>query len=230
MQIEHKKEWLFGMITRRMVVTKRVALDGRNCAKCGLNTTEIVAKTGYADFGGIALCPLDKEIEVSCYDCGHTLKEQEFSDKDRELSVHLKNKARHPWYRFTAPYIPIALLLITSIILAQRSIDKNRLNNPELYDVYVIYNHDLLSQYPYTLWRVVTVDTDSLWITTNTYSYEEPPDIMHPLDQFYDSMFWMSRQKTMQLYKEGTIVSIARDLHPRGEVFERLNMPAPRGY
>ncbi|GAB5524546.1 MAG: hypothetical protein Roseis2KO_24180 [Roseivirga sp.] len=230
MQPAHKKEWLFGMITRRTRVTKIVGLDDHNCGECGLNTTEIVVKSGYADFGGIPLFPVDKEIEVYCYACESTVKEQDFSEVNRQLSTHLKNKVRHPWFSFIAPYAMIVILLITSIVLTQRSIYKNRLKAPELYDVYVIYNHEPLSEYPYTLWRVVTVDTDSLWITTNTYSYDKPPTIMHPLDQFYDSMFWMSRQKTMELYKEGTIVSVERDLHPRGEVFERLNMPDSQGY
>ncbi len=230
MQTEYKKEWFFGMITRRTTINKRVSLEGRNCTNCGLNTTEIVVKSGFADFGGIALCPLDKEIEVHCYACEHTVREQDFPDIDRELSIHLKEKVKHPWFRFVAPYLPVLVLLIASIVLAKRSFYKNRINNPELYDVYVIDNKDFSSEYQYTLWRVVTVDTDSLWITTNTYSYEKPPTIMHPLDQFYDSMFWMSRQKTMELYKEGTIVSVERELHPRGEVFERLNMPDPSGY
>lgn len=192
---------------------KSTAFPGNKCANCHSKTTQLHVVSTYFHIYFIPVIPIRKELKISCTSCSYVADPQEVSDDFLDISRNLKAKVRSPIYMY---FGILCLSLLIGYCSWQNAGIPNEyidmVNKPAVNDIYTTHNADVRDGYPYSLWKVVDVNGNSISIVSNVLYYSRPPQKFRPDDGFRKSSFVYHKDSIMALLFSEHITSMQRGL------------------
>ncbi len=200
---------------------KEAPFNGHQCTNCGHESTHIVVYGSYFHIFWIPLFPYRKSLKIICDNCQHASKPKEVSEEVRSLAKQLKSKVNFPLYMFSG--IGVIILLIAYFTI-QGNIDNKAyaeyLEQPQVDDIYHLYNDEEISEYKYYLWKVVDVNGDSVNVSPNSFQYNYKPTKLEPNDGFYDVYITFHKHQLQEFLETDLIRKVQRGFES-GKGFDR---------
>lgn len=190
---------------------KEASLNNQSCDHCGEKNMHLSIYSKYAHIFWVPLFPFKKIALMHCGHCQKATEEKELTLEKKTAIANLKASINTPVYMFSG----LALIVIFIGFLAyQSNARKNEINSlltdPAIGDVYTLKDHEEVSEFKYYLWKVVDVVEDSVYISTNSFSYNMKPKKLEPEDGFYDVYYSLHRAELMEMKVNKEIVEVTR--------------------
>ena len=202
-------------------VIKEAPFKGQKCVSCQNETTHIVITSQYAHVFWIPMFPYKKKLSIVCTHCGYEAEPSEVSDEVRAMAKQLKSSVRTPWYLYfglIAIVVLIGVFQIQGIFDGRK--DKEMLENPQVNDVYHLFNPDEPTTYKYSFLKVTQVVGDSVHVAPNSFGYDGRVYQLDYQDGFYDIYYSYHKSELLNLFQEDKIIDISRE-YTNGTGFNR---------
>lgn len=192
-------------------VLKESPFPGQTCASCGAQESHILVTGSYAHIFWIPIFPYKKSLTIVCANCSMETKPKHASPEVKEFAKQLKSTVRLPLYMFAGTGIIAALIafFIVQGFLNDQQIEKY-LEDPQVNDIYYMYDAGESTAYKYTIRKVVDVQGDSVSLTFNSFQYNYEPTVLDPEDGFFDVNYNMHKDNIQSLYKNKDISKVMR--------------------
>lgn len=202
-------------------VLKESPFPGQKCTSCEAEDSYVVVTGSYAHIFWIPLFPYRKKLTIVCGNCGLDTKPKQVSPEVKQFAKKLKSTVRFPLYMFSGSGLVAILIGIFAIIgfIDNKKIE-GYLNEPQVNDIYYLYNDEEISEYKYYLWKVTEVAGDSIYVSPNSFQYNYIPSRLEDEDGFFDVQFIMNKSDVMNLFEEDVIRQVDRGFKD-GSGFER---------
>ncbi|MBO3699018.1 hypothetical protein [Roseivirga sp. E12] len=192
-------------------VLKEAPFAGHQCTNCGHENTHIVVSGSYAHIFWIPLFPYKKVLHVICDNCKHANKPKEVSEEVRSLAKQLKSKVRFPAYMFSGLAIVMVLIgyfAVATYMDGQRF--EKYLSEPEVNDIYYLYDKDEPSEFKYSLLKVIDIRQDTIDVSPNGFSYNYEPTQLLEDDGFYDVFLSYHKSEIMEMFTNDELRTVKR--------------------
>lgn len=192
-------------------VLKETPFSGHQCTNCGHENTHIIVTGSYAHIFWIPLFPYRKTLRVICDNCQHSNKPKEVSEDVRSLGKQLKSKVSFPLYMFSGIGLVLALMgyFTVSTFLHAKQFER-LLSEPEVNDVYYIYDKNEPTELKYSLLKVIDIREDSIDVSPNSFGYSYEPIVLMEADGFYDAYFTYHRNQIRDMYDRDELKRVTR--------------------
>lgn len=199
---------IYGWSSKKL---KQAPFSGKSCSNCQNENTLIIVSSSYAHIFWIPLFPFKKTLSIVCSNCKHEEKAKDASDEVKDISKKLKASVKTPWYLFSGS---ILAALIIGFFIIQGVVEQKKhetyLENPEVNDIYILYNADEETEFKYHLWKVVDVKGDSVNMSSASFQYTYPPNRLDPEDGFYDVYFTYHKNDMLELLQTDQLKTVKR--------------------
>ncbi|OEK02234.1 hypothetical protein BFP97_12220 [Roseivirga sp. 4D4] len=192
-------------------VLKDAPFAGHQCTNCGHESAHIIVSASYAHIFWIPVFPYKKVLHLVCDNCQHANKPKEVSPEVRALAKGLKSSVRFPFYMFSGVAIIMALVAYFAV---ETYMDEQRfekyLTEPEVNDIYYLYDKDEPTEYKYSLLKVIDIREDSIDVSPNSFGYNYEPAVLMEDDGFYDVYFTYHIDQLREMHKTDELKSVVR--------------------
>ena len=192
---------------------KQTPLEKVACSHCGHEHTHLTIFSKYVHIFWVPFFPYGKNATVSCSNCGHVAEEKNMAPEFLETVKKLKHAVPTPKYLFAG----LGLAVIFSGFMffqipKDNAMETEYLEHPVIGDVYKLKDLEEPSEYKYFLWKVAMIADDSVYVTPNSYNYNQLPAKLDPNDGFYENLaFAFHKQELMELRDQGEIKKVVRN-------------------
>lgn len=202
-------------------VLKESPFPGQKCIACNAEDTHVIVSASYAHIFWIPLFPYKKQLTIVCGNCGMNTKPKEVSPEVKQIADQLKSSVRIPVYMFSGSGLIALLIGIFAVIgfMDDKKI-QGYLNEPQINDIYYLYNDEETSDYKFYLWKVIDVREDSIDVSPNTFHYNHKPTRLEPEDGFYNYYYTVHKTRFSELFDENVVRHVMRGFDS-GAGFER---------
>jgi hypothetical protein len=155
---------IYGYNTTLLKVEEQPNITCTNCNETGRISMSILAQ--YVHFFFIPFCSIGKTGRSDCRKCGMTYKAKNMPPIYKEQYLRLNSRASIPVYHFS--WILILILGVgtfSAISVYKKHKTESYLANPTIGDLYEVETDNK----QYTLLKVVSVGSDSLYFLQNLY-------------------------------------------------------------
>jgi hypothetical protein len=203
-------------------VLKESPFPGQTCVSCGAQESHILVTGSYAHIFWIPIFPYKKSLTIVCSHCSMETKPKDASPEMKEFAKQLKSTVRLPIYMFAGTAIIAVLIAFFAIqgFMKDQQIEKY-LDEPQVNDIYYIYDATESTAYKYTIQKVVDVQGDSVSLTVNSFQYNYKPTTLDPQDGFYNITFTLHKDDIQSLYEGNEISEVMRGF-ASGSGFDRV--------
>ncbi|GAB5524545.1 MAG: hypothetical protein Roseis2KO_24170 [Roseivirga sp.] len=202
-------------------VLKESPFPGQQCVSCNAENSYLVVTGSYAHIFWVPLFPYKKKITIVCGSCGLDTNPKHVSPEMKQFAKQLKSTVRLPWWMFAGSGIVAILISIFAITgFMDNKKTEGYLAEPQVNDIYYLYNDDETSDYKYYLWKVIDVREDSVDISPNSFQYNYQPTRLEPEDGFYNYYYTVHKTRFSELFEEDVIRHVMRGFQS-GAGFER---------
>lgn len=202
-------------------VIKESPFPGQKCVSCNAEDTHIIVSASYAHIFWIPLFPYRKKLTIVCGSCGIDTKPKDFSPEVKQMANKLKSAVRIPIYMFSGTGVIALLISIFAVIgFIDNKKTEKYLTEPQVNDIYYLYNKEEPTEYKYNLWKVTEVAGDSVYVSPNSFQYNYIPSKLEDEDGFFDVQYIMSKSDVKDLFEEDVIRQVDRGFEA-GSGFER---------
>lgn len=202
-------------------VLKQAPFPGHTCTNCGQQDSHVVVSGSYGHIFWIPLFPYKKALRIICAHCQHQEKPKTVSEEVHQFAKKLKSTVKFPIWMFAGSGIVAAIIIygvISNFLAGQR--DLNLLDDPQVNDIYYLYNKEESTDYKFSLNKVIAVNGDSVNVSPNSFIYNFKPSMLEREDGFYDIYYTYHKNELRQMYKDDVIREVKRGFLP-GRGFER---------
>ncbi|MCE7992243.1 MAG: hypothetical protein HEP71_09695 [Roseivirga sp.] len=215
--------------------SQRIPLSRSKCISCNVENTHVVVSASYAHIFWVPLFPYKKKLTIVCANCGMDTKPKEVSLEVKQMADQLKSSVRIPFYMFSGTGIIALLIGIFAVIgfMDDKKIE-GYLDEPQVNDIYYLYDDEETSEYKFYLGKVIDVRADSVDIQPNTFHYNYKSTRLEPEDGFYGFYYTVHKSRFSELFDENVIRHVMRGFDS-GAGFEREieyteeGLPDPEG-
>ena len=203
---------------------KEAPVEKISCVNCEHQSSVVVVYQRYFDLFWIPTFPIGKKIVLTCPNCDHVVKEKNFPEDFKRSSAQLKSSVPTPKYMFSG--LAIILAFISYVALGSYiddQMESDYFNNPQVDDVYAIYDEYETSGYKYYFMKITQIEGDSISFTVNEYGYSAITSELLPEDGFINYEFSYSKDFVREMYSLDEIVAIYRG-YDESSGFNRINI------
>jgi len=185
---------------------------GEPCVKCGKHETSIALIPSYFHIFWIPVFPYRRKMEICCKSCNYLAQPSELKDISLQRAKQLKRSTMPPLYTFSGSILILLLIIYFNVQGNQQAkMELEYINNPEVGDVYLYKNPEDLLGYPYSFMKVANIEGDSVYLNTNSYSYDSYVWAFDDEDAFINLASGFHKQELVRMYTDSEIKSIDRD-------------------
>ncbi|NQX77118.1 hypothetical protein [Gilvibacter sp.] len=157
----------------------------------------------------IPLFPMGKLGRGHCENCNTEFKPKKLDESHKQAYLRLKSESRGPIWQWAG--LAIFVCFVIGAVVASNVQDKRELEYlaaPESGDIYR-YKAGYSS---YTTFKVVRVDTDSLYIMDNSYEVDKYSGIykIDKEENYMEPVYGVSREQVLEMHEAGDIMRIER--------------------
>lgn len=191
---------------------KQADLEAYVCPNCNEKQSVLTIFAHYAHIFWIPLFPFKKTARIVCGHCQLDTEEKSMPEDMKGTIKQLKSAVAVPKSLFSG----LVVLALVVSLFTFRNIQNARLGqvylqNPQIGDVYVIEDPEESSEYNHFLLKVNDIEGDSLWVSFNTYAYNDVVTELDSRDGFYDVMYSLHRNALNDYEDSGELKKIIRD-------------------
>ena len=152
--------------------------------------------------------PAGKEGQLVCLSCQKVKAERDLSDDMKEQLTELKHRSKAPLWMFSG----LGLILIAIAFNVYRDHKRDEQTNqlvlnPQVGDVYEIKDSITV----FTLYKVMEVDKDTVWIVENQYQASAADGLDDlQIKDYYKDEEWFTRQELQEMVKNKKIIGVHR--------------------
>ena len=201
---------------------KQAELESYNCPECGEKKSVIAIFAHYVHIFWIPLFPYKKSASIVCSHCQLATEEKTMSSEMKGTISQLKSTVSTPKSLFSG----LLLLAVAVVFFSFRSyqneqLEQSYLENPQIGDVYVLKDLEESSEYKHFLMKINEIESDSLWVSFNSYSYTDIITELDPRDGFYNYEYSIHRSALDEFQQTGELKKIIRE-YTASAGFERI--------
>lgn len=200
---------IYGWNTKNI---KQAPLEIYECPSCKENKSVIAVFAYYAHIFWIPLFPYKKTIQITCTNCQLQTEEKAMPPDLKGKMKLLKSSVSIPKYLFAG--LGVIILILAGFVyndIKQSNQEEVFINNPQPGDVYILKDLKEKSAYNHYLMKVNQVETDSLVVVFNAYTYNGLIDKLETADGFYDISYIIHRDKLKEFKNSGELKKVLRE-------------------
>lgn len=189
----------------------------RRCSTCGNDTFTLHFVQRWFHLFWIPMFPIGKAGIIRCPACNNEFDEPALSEEERATIQAEKKNVRTPRYAFAGLYvIAIVAVLATYVSWMGDRHTAAYLAEPMRHDLYIIKG-ELDPEYPHMIFRLETIEEDSLGLTAANMGYIRESDAVNAAQKPGDKEFEFSTEEIRiarvsleTLFEKGTIEKVLR--------------------
>ena len=190
---------------------KHAPLQNVPCESCKEETTQIGIQSHYVHIFWIPIFPYSKKASIVCTGCQHVTREKEMAPEFKAKVKTLKAAVPFPKYHFAG----LGIIAALAIFFSFQSYDndqkqQNYLQSPLSGDVYILKDDKEPSEYKFYLLKLLETETDSVFITYNSFGYTAIPKKLDPKDGFYNYTVKIAKSELTAMNESGALKKIER--------------------
>ena len=191
---------------------KQAELESYNCPECSEKQSVIAIFAHYVHIFWIPFLPYKKSASIVCGHCQLATEENTMPAEMKGTISQIKSNVSTPKSLFSG----LILLLVAVVFFSFRSyqneqLEATYLGNPQIGDVYVLRDLEEASEYKHFLMKINEIESDSLWVSFNSYSYTDIITELDPKDGFYNYEYSIHKSSLQEFQQSGELKKILRD-------------------
>ena len=200
---------IYGWNSRNL---KQAELETYNCPKCGENQSVIAIFAHYVHIFWIPIFPYKKSANIACGHCQLATEEKSMPEEMKGTIRQLKSTVNIPKSLFSG----LLLLIVAVAFFSFKSLkndqqEQSYIENPQIGDVYVLKDLEESSEYKHYLMKINEINSDSLWVSFNSYSYTGIITELDPRDGFYNYEYSIHKSALQEFQQSGELKKIIRN-------------------
>lgn len=198
------------LVGTQTTLIKKGNLSEVSCTNCSdIDSLHFRIYSKYVHITMIPLFSVGKIFECECSNCKKEFDYEDFSEKDQQKIISLKEikEAETPWWTYSGIVITIGFIIFSiNSYFDNDKLTKERIKTPTTGDVYILK----LDTGYYSTIKIDSIVDNIIYTTENDFKTYLSSDIdeINTLENYSNKKETYSKKKLIELFEKGIITSI----------------------